>query len=797
MVACISPAASAFGISISTLRFAASAKKIKTRPVKNEELEGTLISNLRAEIESLRQQLSKVNSDQKKDLVEQLATTQYLEEEFSFVHSCSWAEKKAQAVQFDSAREMTLERLGLSNRSIAEAWRRGNGSVASLMHTDADPYLVNVCDDPLLSGCLTYVLPQGEVVSVGSHPSCKIQIEGLGVQPEMCHLVNEDGEHVQVHIVNPGFGDSFEPGRQISEGRSYSDGNDIGLENSTIQKRRIDKKRRGSLYKTGVSQVFIRNSLISNSAQLRSGERLRIGRTHVFQLFIPRELDARESPITMCKISSLTEQVLFEEYATHLKERLGPARAQDVFSRLQDLQQLVDEANEITAELRGGDNREYEFKAHILTDVSSADKDPSLAVILSQTEKVVDMSSSEHSIFERRASLQEDSIAVWSEQKFRQRLEVMRDLHTEIECRDLPWGLANDLDPWRDDAGVQPVGAPSRQGQHSPSRSPLSVSRPSASEPDAEPRGQLYDERLANVQADLQLTRARLADAQAQLQQLSDQSRSSRAAAEQAQSKLETMEKELRKLPADRSNDGQIESQTRGSRLISSIGFQSRQHDEDGPRELGGSCGTSPGFSPSRASRSPVVHGSFVTRAPSRSLSPRIHHPGSLLATSSMTVPVSSIERQPSFGSQSWQPALQQTRRTDTWTQPIVAGPPRNSTTMPMKQSQYEVSPTSSRRRLVSPVTRVVASHKAISPAGLSMPTRVMTPVRSLTPTRYTQVRTSPAAQSPTWKKQLQLQNELTNIRQELQSLEALCQNPDLELPPMERNQKIGDAFFD
>ena len=33
---------------------------------------------------------------------------------------------------------------------------------------ESNPYLANVCDDPLLSGCLVYALPPGEDVTVGS-----------------------------------------------------------------------------------------------------------------------------------------------------------------------------------------------------------------------------------------------------------------------------------------------------------------------------------------------------------------------------------------------------------------------------------------------------------------------------------------------------------------------------------------------------------------------------------------------------------------------------------------------------
>ena len=45
---------------------------------------------------------------------------------------------------------------------MRDAWARGESVVVG--KRDADPYLVNVCDDPLLSGCLTHALKKGEEV---------------------------------------------------------------------------------------------------------------------------------------------------------------------------------------------------------------------------------------------------------------------------------------------------------------------------------------------------------------------------------------------------------------------------------------------------------------------------------------------------------------------------------------------------------------------------------------------------------------------------------------------------------
>merc|ERR1719329_1003812 len=78
---------------------------------------------------------------------------------------------EAQAQSMEASREKTLESLGLTKSNLADAWARGEKVEVK---DDASPYLVNVCDDPLLSGCLTYSLPVGQLVTIGRSPMCMI-----------------------------------------------------------------------------------------------------------------------------------------------------------------------------------------------------------------------------------------------------------------------------------------------------------------------------------------------------------------------------------------------------------------------------------------------------------------------------------------------------------------------------------------------------------------------------------------------------------------------------------------------
>ena len=174
MVACASPSESSYTMTESTIRFASSVKKIRTKAVQNEEKAGDTISQLRNEIEALRQQLEagRVGNEQK-SLEEQLATTKLLHKNFTE----TWEEQHAQSMAFERERAGALEQLGLTMNDMASAWRSGE---AVCVRKDADPYLVNVCDDPLLSGVLTYTLELDSEMAVGSDSSCDVQIDGSG-----------------------------------------------------------------------------------------------------------------------------------------------------------------------------------------------------------------------------------------------------------------------------------------------------------------------------------------------------------------------------------------------------------------------------------------------------------------------------------------------------------------------------------------------------------------------------------------------------------------------------------------
>jgi len=450
LLACISPLSKSLCMSESTVRFASSAKKVRTLPMKNEEVDGNLVSSLRAEIDHLRHQLSEIGAEQKREaVIERMATAQLLHSQFSSTRE----ELQAQSLVCASRRQQVLDNLGLSNGRLASAV----ASEAVLLRGDADPYLVNICDDPLLSGCLMYALPRGKVVSMGSSATCTIRIDGLGIQPETCSVVCHDGFTVEL-IVRCDI--------TKSSGRRSSGSSGSG--SSLLTKWRARAGRRGSVFKNSVTQVLVNNAIVERVSKLQNKDRLRIGRSHLFQLFIPQDQSAPQDTrmtrlVDEISLESYGGQLLAKEYAAHLKERIGGERAIAVFTILQEIKPLVDEANDLTDELRGGEEHELVFKAHVLTDVTSVDKDPEIMLALHSIERPDEIAEDGTCLFqldnpEGAVSHGTDSLAaVWSVQQFRERLDVLREVYQEVKERDEPWGHPGDLDPWQDRASIHRV----------------------------------------------------------------------------------------------------------------------------------------------------------------------------------------------------------------------------------------------------------------------------------------------------------------------------------------------------
>ncbi|KAF7728115.1 kinesin-like protein Klp8 [Apophysomyces ossiformis] len=238
MIAAISPAD--YDETLSTLRYADQAKKIKNKAVVNEDPNAKLIRELKEELAALRETLmiyapeevekitshtSTKESDSvavkekqkialkdaagnvtyltKEEVVDQLQTSEKLLNDLNQ----TWKEKLAKAQEIHMEREKALEELGI----MVDKDNMG------IYTPKSAPHLVNLNEDPLMTECLMYQIKPG-ITRVGRLESdviADIRLSGPNIHDEHCYFENNNG----VITIHPGNSDAMVMvnGRRITE----------------------------------------------------------------------------------------------------------------------------------------------------------------------------------------------------------------------------------------------------------------------------------------------------------------------------------------------------------------------------------------------------------------------------------------------------------------------------------------------------------------------------------------------------------------------------------------------------
>ncbi|THH18020.1 hypothetical protein EW146_g2885 [Bondarzewia mesenterica] len=197
MIAAISPAD--YEETLSTLRYADQAKKIKNKAVVNEDPNAKLKVTYQAKDGTIK-------TVTKAELQDQLETSEKLMQGLNE----TWEEKLQRTQEVQKEREKALEELGITVE-------KNNVGV----HTPKKmPHLVNLNEDPLMSECLIYQLKPGRttVGRMESEKSVHIRLSGDNILEEHCYFENTDGK-VTLHAVADGV--TFLNGKQISPGQPY------------------------------------------------------------------------------------------------------------------------------------------------------------------------------------------------------------------------------------------------------------------------------------------------------------------------------------------------------------------------------------------------------------------------------------------------------------------------------------------------------------------------------------------------------------------------------------------------
>ncbi|KAI1850613.1 hypothetical protein JX266_003895 [Neoarthrinium moseri] len=213
MIAAISPADINYDETLSTLRYADSAKRIKNHAVVNEDANARMIRELKEELALLRSKLGgggggaggsgivvppeevyaegtpleqqivsitsadgTVKKVSKAEIAEQLSQSEKLLTDLNQ----TWEEKLLKTEEIHKEREAALEELGISIE-------KGN---VGLHMPKKMPHLVNLSDDPLLAECLVYNIKPGTTtvgnVESNAENQANIRLNGTRILHEHC-----------------------------------------------------------------------------------------------------------------------------------------------------------------------------------------------------------------------------------------------------------------------------------------------------------------------------------------------------------------------------------------------------------------------------------------------------------------------------------------------------------------------------------------------------------------------------------------------------------------------------------
>lgn len=224
MIAAISPADINYDETLSTLRYADSAKRIKNHAVINEDANARMIRELKEELAVLRSKLGgggsaspgstplppeevyadgtplemqmvtitgqdgTVKKVSKAEIAEQLSQSEKLLTDLNQ----TWEQKLQKTEEIHKERESALEELGISIEK---------GFIG--LHTPKKmPHLVNLSDDPLLAECLVYNLKPGTTtvgnVDTNADHQANIRLNGTRILHDHCTFENASDGTVTV-----------------------------------------------------------------------------------------------------------------------------------------------------------------------------------------------------------------------------------------------------------------------------------------------------------------------------------------------------------------------------------------------------------------------------------------------------------------------------------------------------------------------------------------------------------------------------------------------------------------------
>uniref|UniRef100_K9J3Y3 plus-end-directed kinesin ATPase n=1 Tax=Desmodus rotundus TaxID=9430 RepID=K9J3Y3_DESRO len=348
MVAALSPADINYDETLSTLRYADRAKQIKCNAVINEDPNAKLVRELKEEVTRLKDLLraqglgdiidtsmgsltssssscslsSQVGLTSVTSIQERIMSTPGGEEAIERLKESekiiaelneTWEEKlrKTEAIRME--REALLAEMGVAIRE--------DGGTLGVFSPKKTPHLVNLNEDPLMSECLLYYIKDG-ITRVGQADAERRQdivLSGAHIKEEHCIFRSERNNSGDVVV-------TLEPCER--------------------------------------SETYVNGKRVAQPVQLRSGNRIIMGKNHVFRFNHPEQARAEREKTPSAETPS--EPVDWTFAQRELLEKQGIDMKQEMEKRLQEMEILYKKEKEEADLLLEQQRLDYESKLQAL-----------------------------------------------------------------------------------------------------------------------------------------------------------------------------------------------------------------------------------------------------------------------------------------------------------------------------------------------------------------------------------------------------------------------------------------------
>nr|XP_033778658.1 kinesin-like protein KIF1B isoform X11 [Geotrypetes seraphini] len=328
MVAALSPADINYDETLSTLRYADRAKQIKCNAIINEDPNAKLVRELKEEVSRLKELLraqglgdiidtslgsltaspsscslsSQVGLTSVTSIQERIMSTPGGEEAIERLKESekiiaelneTWEEKlrKTEAIRME--REALLAEMGVAIRE--------DGGTLGVFSPKRTPHLVNLNEDPLMSECLLYYIKDG-ITRVGQADAERRQdivLSGAHIKEEHCNFRSERSATGEVIV-------TLEPCEK--------------------------------------SETYVNGKRVVQPVQLRSGNRIIMGKNHVFRFNHPEQARAEREKTPSPETPS--EPVDWTFAQRELLEKQGIDMKQEMEKRLQEMEILYKKEKE-------------------------------------------------------------------------------------------------------------------------------------------------------------------------------------------------------------------------------------------------------------------------------------------------------------------------------------------------------------------------------------------------------------------------------------------------------------------